>query len=775
MTDNNDDKNPPRATPVPQTGRFIVDIRIFMLSMTIAMCASFFAGVTMGPAGTPGSASSLTSVFLAPQQQQHQKAASVSQPPPPPALDLSADVIAESLKHSPSGQHLLVDIANVQPEFLNSEDQLTNAMLQTIKETGLTLLSYHCHKLSPAGISCVGVILESHISFHTWPDEGVITLDLFTCGPKPLLPHAVETIERSFGIPRTEDDKVRVKWSHELRGFRPEEQKSNNVIDGYSDLSTMVLSPLDVYSKKQIYSNLTKFQRVDIWEVVELDDYPSHADSLKHNLQEGDPRWETPELVTPDNSLFLNGYLQRDASLDIETHEALTHPGMFAHPNPQNVAIIGGREGGVLREVLKHNTVQSATLVEVDEELVKIARQYMPQMSNCSDLIGRAENCFDDELVNLVYEDPRDYFKKHYGKTRASSDTAPLMDVIIMDEKDPRQAPELYTDQAFVSSVVKALSPEGVLVIHAGMAPDISDANPDEGVDFVRGQLIHHLETNPEVQAILVYEEPRTGYDEPTALLVVCKHVSCRSRWYARSDQIDYAIYERIIGTHSKERAVSYYDGTTQFSYQWTPKAWETVYCRREPTPFECAYIHLDPKKALFDLDLEDEDKSAFRIETTTKMVISEDGEEEEVSESSVFAKVDIPAGSYVMPKHLASSLVVTERNLQGLQKNVNVGGGPVSVIEDLLEFIDEYGHKSHTEGTDVHFVEIGGSVLIREVDNPEEANLGRWVPPHPSGRNPVFSPVYERHRMSFDVFIVATKDISDGAELLRYSGLWEH
>ncbi|CAB9522933.1 Polyamine aminopropyltransferase [Seminavis robusta] len=734
-------------TPTAPGGRFIIDVRVFMLSMTVAMCASFFAGVTMGP-----NPDAITNVILAKS--------------PPPPLDLSPEVVAQSLEHAPAGQHLLVDIANVEAAFLDSEERLADAMVRTVDEAGLTMLSYHCHKLMPAGISCVGVLMESHISFHTWPEEGVITLDLFTCGPNPLLPAAVETMERLFGIQRSADEEVRVKWSHELRGFRPDDysKSNNNVVDSYSDLSYMVHSPLDVYSKEQVYSNLTAFHRVDIWDVVELDDSPSHADGIKHGLEAGDPRWETPELTSPERSVFLNGYLIRGLHNDREVHEALVHPSMFAHPNPQHVAIIGGREGGALREVLKHKTVESALLVEQDEELVKISRKYFPEMSDCSDLVGRANDCFEDDHVAVSHADPQDYFVKNYGTPTGAG----KLDVLIVDEKHPRHFPEFYTNQEFISSLVKSLSPEGVMVINAGMAPDVDDPRADKGVYHVREQLMRQLESHPDVGAMLVYEESRVAFNDPCAFLVVCRSASCRSRWYARSDQVDFSIYERIVRTNSKERALSYYDGTSQFSYSLPPKAWETVYCRREPTPFECAYLHLDPKKELHDLNVEDASKSSFRLESKESNV---EGVEDE---TFVYATVDIPAGSYIMPKHLASSMVVTKRNLEGLENSLDVGGGPVAVIEDLLEFIGEHGHASHTEGSAVHYVEIGGSVLIRRVGTQEEANVGRWVPPHPSGRPPVFSPVYERHRMSFDVFIVATKDIPAGTELLRYKGLWE-
>jgi S-adenosylmethionine decarboxylase len=62
--------------------------------------------------------------------------------------------------HLPAGQHLLMDIRNVQSDFLASEERLATAMLDVVGDCGLTLLSYHCHGLQPSGVSCVGVLLE---------------------------------------------------------------------------------------------------------------------------------------------------------------------------------------------------------------------------------------------------------------------------------------------------------------------------------------------------------------------------------------------------------------------------------------------------------------------------------------------------------------------------------------------------------------------------------------------------------------------------------------
>jgi Spermidine synthase len=56
----------------------------------------------------------------------------------------------------------------------------------------------------------------------------------------------------------------------------------------------------------------------------------------------------------------------------------LTHPVMFAHKNPQNVLIIGGGDGGILREVLKHKSVKKAVLVDIDKDVVEVSKKFFP-------------------------------------------------------------------------------------------------------------------------------------------------------------------------------------------------------------------------------------------------------------------------------------------------------------------------------------------------------------------------------------------------------------
>jgi S-adenosylmethionine decarboxylase proenzyme len=154
--------------------------------------------------------------------------------------------------HLPAGQHLLLDIEGVDGSFLNSEERLAFAMVEVVNQANLTLLSYHCHSMVPSGVSCVGVLLESHVSFHTWPGQGVITLDLFTCGSNPLLP-VVPIIERLFGVPRHgADHPPHVIWAHKLRGFRPDLYDSP--LQSY-DLGTSILGVMTTDYKQEVRKN----------------------------------------------------------------------------------------------------------------------------------------------------------------------------------------------------------------------------------------------------------------------------------------------------------------------------------------------------------------------------------------------------------------------------------------------------------------------------------------------------------------------------------------
>ena len=225
---------------------YAIDVRIFLLSITTVMAIAFGVGIAFSPdlhsiieaASTSSSSSTSTSTPSPPQPPknntlnehhvnyetpsfEHLGSGTITYENKTDGSGSNTTLDSERL---PAGQHLLMDMKNLEADFLNSEERLANAMVKTVQGAGLILLSYHCHSFMPAGVSCVCILLESHISFHTWPEEGVITLDLFTCGSNPLLP-VVSTMEKLFGIPlkkadSEEDDEyeeVITLWSHELR------------------------------------------------------------------------------------------------------------------------------------------------------------------------------------------------------------------------------------------------------------------------------------------------------------------------------------------------------------------------------------------------------------------------------------------------------------------------------------------------------------------------------------------------------------------------------
>lgn len=123
-------------------------------------------------------------------------------------------------------------------------------------------------------------------------------------------------------------------------------------------------------------------------------------------------------------------------------HEAVTHPVMSMHPNPKNILIIGGGDGGVAREVLKHD-VESITIVDIDEDVVNLTKEYFPELG-----------AHDDERVNLIIGDGKTFIEE--------SDEQ--YDVIIVDLTDPHgPATQLFTKE-FYQTIHDKLTDNGAMI-----------------------------------------------------------------------------------------------------------------------------------------------------------------------------------------------------------------------------------------------------------------------------------------------------------------------
>jgi len=104
----------------------------------------------------------------------------------------------DEMEHPPLGNHLFLDMAGMDEEALNDPAFLEQACKNIIAFAGMTMMSIHSHHLDPQGVSTVAVLMESHLSIHTWPERQAAMVDLFTCGDSCNLEDAVPKIIEEF-------------------------------------------------------------------------------------------------------------------------------------------------------------------------------------------------------------------------------------------------------------------------------------------------------------------------------------------------------------------------------------------------------------------------------------------------------------------------------------------------------------------------------------------------------------------------------------------------
>lgn len=155
------------------------------------------------------------------------------------------------------------------------------------------------------------------------------------------------------------------------------------------------------------------------------------------------------EIVVLDHPYFgkmlaLDGVIQLTERDEFFYHEMLVHPALHAHPAPRRVLIIGGGDGGSLREVLKHPDVQAVTLVEIDQAVIEISKQLLPGLSQG----------FADPRVQVV----------HSEGARFVQESSDQYDAVIVDSTDPVGAAEALFSADFYEAASNVMTPHGILV-----------------------------------------------------------------------------------------------------------------------------------------------------------------------------------------------------------------------------------------------------------------------------------------------------------------------
>lgn len=170
-------------------------------------------------------------------------------------------------------------------------------------------------------------------------------------------------------------------------------------------------------------------------------EYKEHLVNIKSAFQKVDV-YETTAL---GNLLTLDGLVMTTEKDEFFYHEMISHPALFTHSNPRKVLVIGGGDGGTLREVVKHKKVKEAHLCEIDNQVIEAAKKYFPELSIS----------FQDPKSQIFVEDGFAFLDNHQKS----------YEIILVDSTDPiGEAAKLF-EESFIEKVYRSLTDDGITVM----------------------------------------------------------------------------------------------------------------------------------------------------------------------------------------------------------------------------------------------------------------------------------------------------------------------
>ncbi len=145
--------------------------------------------------------------------------------------------------------------------------------------------------------------------------------------------------------------------------------------------------------------------------------------------------------------MILDGALQVSEKDEFIYHEMIVHVPLSIHPQPQEILIIGGGDGGTLREVLRHQMVKTAELLEIDQRVTELSKEYFPDLSSG----------FDDPRARISYDDG----------VKFMSESSRAYDIIIVDSSDPVGPAVQLFSREFYQNCFARLKEDGILVVQS--------------------------------------------------------------------------------------------------------------------------------------------------------------------------------------------------------------------------------------------------------------------------------------------------------------------
>jgi len=323
------------------------------------------------------------------------------------------------------GVHFISELSGCDEQLLGNPQVIDVLLQEAVTATGLSMLQKHVHVLPGSGVSGLAFLSESHLSIHTWPERGYAAIDVYTCG-RGYSAVTVDIFAERLKA-RSVSTRILQRGIEQAPGF---------------------------YASQQMSQDCAATSIPATWFCDASSGSQSHAYLVKRLLARRQTQFQDVAIVDTagfGRALFVDGVVQSTERDEHIYHEALVHPGLLNHRNPSRILVIGGGEGAVLREVLRHRSVQQVDMVDIDGELVTLCKRLLPEW---------AAGAFEDPRVQIHVAD---------GKSWLESSTD-LFDVVLMDLTDQISlGPSfpLYT-RSFYRTVYDHLSPRGLVVVQAG-------------------------------------------------------------------------------------------------------------------------------------------------------------------------------------------------------------------------------------------------------------------------------------------------------------------
>lgn len=286
---------------------------------------------------------------------------------------------------------------------------------------------------------------------HTWPESGYAAADFFTCGDEVNPWKSFEYLKNYLGSKKFNVMELQRGSTSMIKN--PEKIQNNvetRTLENGKEVVTM--HKLDEYHQD---NNIVTREIKNLGdEIVTIHELEEHAETRTltsgTELLKASNQWQRMNIIQNKwwgKILYLDNVVNVAEHDEFIYHEMLIHVPMMTHPSPKRILIVGGGDGGSAREVMKHDDVEECVMIDIDEDVVKACREFMPSVSG---------GAFEDPRLKLIIGDGIQYVKD-------CADEA--FDVIIVDSTDPfdeNPGNELFTEE-FYKHCQRALKPNGVL------------------------------------------------------------------------------------------------------------------------------------------------------------------------------------------------------------------------------------------------------------------------------------------------------------------------